>query len=132
MPFNTGFSAQFYDYEVLKYASAMGIDNLRHVVINANFVPQNTTANQRTVVRAGTIMALSATNAKTVVPFGTSNASTIVGVLARSIDILVSATAGNEPAAVFWHGCVFATSAIVGFTQYATQVIAALNTCKFE
>lgn len=132
MPYNYGFDAEFYDIEVLKYGSDHGIDLAKSVVINANFIPRNSDVNARTVVPAGTIMALSATNPKTVVPYGTSGASTIVGVLVRSIDIIAAATAGNEPAAVYWHSVVFATSAIVGFTQYQTQLRAALNTCKFE
>lgn len=121
-------NATFYDYEVLKYPQ-MHLNKLS-AVIDANFVTMNSDPSQRTVVPAGTILALNATRANTVVPY--SGSGTIFGILAHSTDIVASSTGGSEPVPVLWHEAIFATKAIVSFTLYATALQAALNTCKFH
>lgn len=128
MPFNVSRSSQFYDKEVLKYPQM----NLlaRSVVLDGNAFAHNTEEHQRTVVPAGTILKFSATIATRYAPYdGTGQ---IEGILSRSTDMLVQATAGSEPAAMFFHEAVFATMAIVGFTQYASALASSMPTCKFE
>lgn len=130
MPFNVSRSAQFYDIEVLKYPM-MGLV-IKSAVLDANFVTQNTAIDQRTVVPAGTILALNATRANTVVPY--TGTGTIFGILAHSTDIIntLSLTAASEAVPAYYHLAVFATSKIVGFSAYATLLTAAMPTCKFE
>lgn len=128
MAFNLSRSAQFYDKEVLKYAQ----DGLvvKSVVIDATNVAQSTSADTRTVMPAGTILKVSATNTTQYVEYNGSG--TIAGILAHPVDLLARATGADEPAPMMWHEAVFATSAIVGFTAYASACISTLNTCKFE
>lgn len=130
MPFNVSRSAQFYDIEVLKYPM-LGLV-IKSAVIDANFVTQNTALDQRTVVPAGTILALNATRANTVVPY--TGSGTIMGILAHSTDILntLSLTAASEAVPVYFHEAIFATAKIVAFTAYASALANALPTCKFE
>lgn len=132
MPFNIERSAQFYDKEVLKFPT--GLDAIKSVVIDATMFAQST-SEERTVVEAGTILMLSATNPKQYVKYdGTAGAGTIKGILAHSVDLLARATGADEPAPMFYHQCVFATEGIVGFTNYASALLSstALSTCKFE
>lgn len=128
MAWNFGVSSSFYDIEVLKYPQGNLIT--KSVVIDANTITLNADRNQRTVVPAGTIMKVSAGNAKQVAPYNGTGA--IVGVLSRSVDILVNATNGVEPGAVFFHEAIFASTAIVGYTAYSGALASALPTCKFE
>ena len=57
---------------------------------------------------------------------------TVAGILGRTIDMIAGVTENDEPVNMFFHECVFATEAIVGFTQYASALINDLKTCKFE
>lgn len=125
MPFNISRSAQFYDKEVLAYPQP----NLlaKSVVLDANAFAQSTTG--RTVVPAGTVLKLSTTLSTRYVEYNGSGR--VEGVLTRAVDLLAQATAGNEPAAMFFHEAVFATTAIVGFTTYASALVSTMNTCKF-
>lgn len=120
--------ATFYDFEVLKYPQ-MHLIRLS-AVIDANFITMNTDPSQRTVVPAGTILALNATRANTVVPY--NGTGTIFGVLSHSTDIIANVTNGSEAVSAYWHEAIFATQAIVSFTLYASALINALTTCKFQ
>lgn len=128
MPFNISRSSQFFDKEILKYPMAGLLS--KSVVLDATNVPQNSNPNLRTVLPAGTILTLSVTNPTQYVQY--TGTGTVAGILARPIDLLAQATGGDEPANMFWHEAVFATSQIVGFTQFASGCIAGLPTCKFE
>jgi len=128
MPFYISRSAQFYDKEVLKYPQ-LGLIK-KSVVLDATMIALSTSPDTRTVVPAGTILKLSATNSSRYVAYDGVGAPK--GVLTRQVDILASSTAGNEPAAMFFHEAVFATTQIVGFTQYASALISSLPTCRFE
>jgi hypothetical protein len=127
MPWNVSRSAQFYDKEILAYPQWGLI--ARSVVIDATMFAQNTDVNGRTVVPAGTILKLSVTNAKRYVEYdGTGK---IQGILTRQVELLARASAANEPAAMYFHEAVFATTQIVGFTTYASALVADLDTCKW-
>lgn len=130
MPFNVTRSAAFYDIEVLKYPQLNLL--VKSAVLDANFVTLNTAIDQRTVVPAGTILSVSATNAKTVVPY--SGSGTIFGILSHSTDIIntLNLTGAQEAVPVLWHEAVFATAKIVNFSAYASLLVSALTTCKFE
>lgn len=128
MPFNISRSSQFFDKEVLKYPSVGLIT--KSVVLDATNVPQNANPDIRTVVPAGTILKLSATNTTQYVSY--NGTGTIAGILSRPVDLLAQATGADEPAPMFFHEAVFATVQIVGFTQYASALVSTLTTCKFE
>lgn len=133
MPWNKTISSTWQDKEVLKYAT--GLHAVKSVVLDATDAASwtvNTVDGARFVVPAGTILKLSSTNTTQYVKYAGGGAGTIKGILARPVDMLANATNSSEPAPMFFHGCVFATSALVGFTQYASALIADLNTCKFE
>ena len=129
MPFNISKSVGLTDKEVLKFPT--GLRAIKSVVLDGmNFVTTATVDNSRYFVPAGTILKLSVTNTDKRVAY--TGTGTIAGILARPVDMLAGVTAGSEPAPMFFHECVFATSAIVGFTNYASALVNDLKTCKFE
>ena len=127
MPLNYEQSGTWYDVEVLKFP--VGLDAIKSVVIDATNVA--VTAGQRNVLPAGTILKFSTTNPDKYVAYNGSG--TIKGILRRPVDIVARVTEGDAPAAMYFFGCVFATSTIVGFTLYASALVADLgNYNKFE
>jgi len=113
--------------EILKYP--VGLNATKSVVLDGNKFAVNSDGT-RTVVPAGTILKLSVTNPN--MYEASDGSGTIKGILAHDVDLTVQATEGSEPSPMYWFGCVFATTAIVGFTNYASNLVSALNTCKFE
>jgi len=129
VPFGTTKTASYADKEILKYAAQLG--PRKSVVLDAKNWPTDPEASSdRFVVPAGTILKSSVTNAKAMVPFDGSG--TIAGILAAPVDLLAKATSAMEPAAMYFHAVVFATSALVGFTNYASALVSTLDTCKFQ
>ena len=129
MPFNIQKSAFYADKEILKFPT--GLRAVKSVVLDGtDWVNTATVDNSRFVIPVGTILTLSVTNTDKHVQY--KGSGTVSGILAHPVDMLAGVTAGSEPAPMFFHECVFATSAIVGFTQYASALVADLNTCKFE
>lgn len=129
MPFGTTKTASYADKEILKYAAQLG--PRASVVLDAKNWPTDPEATtDRYVVPAGTILKHSVTNATAMVPYDGSG--TIRGILAAPIDLVARATSAMEPAAMYFHAVVFATSALVGFTNYASAVVSTLDTCKFR
>lgn len=128
MPFNVKVTASWADKEILKFP--VGTHAIKSVVLDATDFAV-TTDGTRYVVPAGTILKLSATNTDKYVEY--KGSGTIQGILGRPIDMLARATSSSEPAPMFFHGCVFATTAIVGFTLYASALVADLgNHNRFE
>ena len=129
MPFNIKKTASWSDKEVLKFP--VGLNSVKSVVLDGmGFVSTATVDNSRYFVPAGTILTISVTNPdKHVAYTGTGR---IDGILSRPVDMLAGSTAGSEPAPMFFHECVFATSAIIGFTNYVSGLVSALYTCRFE
>src|ERR1044072_5559658 len=122
MPFNVGRSAQFFDKEVLKYGVGLDGVPVKSVVLDATDIASwPYVADTRNVAPAGTILKLSSTNTSQYVKYNGSG--TIAGVLARPVDLIAQATAADEPAPMFFHNVVFATRAIVGFTQFASALV---------
>lgn len=127
MPFNETQSAQFVEKELLKFP--VGLGAIKSVVLDAtDFAVPDTAV--RYQVPKGTILMKSATNTDKHIEY--KGTGTIDGILRSAVDLLSRATSSCEPAAMLFHGCVFATQSIVGFTNYATNLVAALPTCKFE
>ncbi len=127
MPWNITRSGQFIDKEVLKYAT--GRELVDSVVLDANAFPMPASRDARNIVPAGTILKLSATDASKVVEYNGSG--TVKGILAHSVEIMASSSAGVEPAPMYFFSAVFATSSIVGFTAYASAVQSSLPTCMW-
>jgi hypothetical protein len=128
MPFNYTRSASWVDKEVLKFPT--GLEAIKSVVVDATNVVVTDTG-VRTVMPAGTILKFSSTNTKQYVEYNGSG--TIRGILRRPVDIVARVTEGDTPAAMYFFGCVFATSSIGGFTLYASALVADLgNYNKFE
>lgn len=128
MPFNYTRSASWVDKEVLKFPT--GLEAIKSVVVDATNVVVTDTG-VRNFMPAGTILKFSSTNLKQYVEYNGSG--TIRGILRRPVDIVARVTEGDTPAAMYFFGCVFATSAIVGFTLYASALVADLgNYNKFE
>src|SRR5574342_134034 len=129
MPFGTSKSASYSDKEILKYAAQLG--PRASIVLDAKNWPSDPEASSdRFVVPAGTILKHSVTNAKAMVPYDGSGV--VSGILAAPIDLVARATSAEEPASMYFHAVVFATSALVGFTNYASAVVSTLDTCKFR
>lgn len=127
MPFNVTKSAAWTDKEILKFPT--GLHQIKSVVLDGTDFAVSTDGS-RYVVPAGTILKVSATNTDKYVEYkGTGK---IKGILGRPVDMLAQSTANSEPAPMFFHGAVFATTAIVGFTQYASALVADLPHCAFE
>lgn len=128
MPFRVTRSVTFADEkEILKFP--VGLHAVKSVVLDGNTFTVNADGS-RTIIPVGTILKLSASNPNMYQAYNGSG--TIQGILAHNVDIAAQATTGSEPAPMFFHGCVFATTAIVGFTQYAAALVTAMPTCKFE
>lgn len=130
MPFNYSRSTGWTEVEVLKYPS--GLEVIKSVVIDAtNFGTSISATGLRSYIPAGTILKLSSTNTGQYVAYNGSG--TIKGILRRPVDLIAAVTEGDTPAAMMYHNCVFATSAIQSFTQYASALVADLgNFNRFE
>ena len=132
MPFNVSQSAEWTDKEILKFP--VGINAIKSVVLDATdsgFGLSSSPGATRVVVPAGTILALSATNAGDKLYVKYNGTGTIAGILGRPIDMLTNATASREPAPMYFKDCVFSTAAIVGFTQFASALVADLGKAPF-
>lgn len=134
MPFNVTQSAEWTDKEILKFP--VGIHAIKSIVLDATdsgFGLSASPGATRVVVPAGTILALSATNAaaKLYVKYSGGPLGTIQGILGRPIDMLTNATASREPAPMYFKDCVFATLSIVGFTQFASALVADLGRAPY-
>lgn len=130
MPFLVSRSVSFPDQkEILKYP--VGLNATKSVVLDGTTFAVNADGS-RTVVPVGTVLKLSTSAGNPNMYTAYDGTGTIKGILAHDVDIAAQATEGSEPAPMYWFGCVFATTAIVGFTQYASALVTALNTCKFE
>lgn len=128
MPFNVSRTVTFAgEKEILKFP--VGLDAVKSVVLDGNTFAVNSDGS-RTIVPVGTVLKISPSNTNMYTAYNGSG--TIQGILAHNVDLTTQATAGSEPAPMFFFGCVFATTAIVGFTTYAAALVSAMPTCKFE
>jgi hypothetical protein len=114
--------------EILKFP--VGLHAVKSVVLDANAFAVPNPAWERYIVPVGTILKVSATNPNMYMAF--DGTGTVAGILAHDVDLAAQATAASEPVPMFFNGCIFATTAIVGFTQYAADLVADLPKCSFE
>jgi hypothetical protein len=130
MPWNLTRSGQFVEREILKYVS--GLEVIKSVVLDANDAgfAMPVSRDQRNVIPAGTILTKGTVDTTKYIKFAGSG--TVAGILLHSVEIMANVTAGNEPVPMIYFNAVFATPAIVGFTNYATNLVTDLNSCKFE
>src|SRR3990172_12544289 len=131
MPFNVQQSAEWTDKEILKFP--VGINAIKSVVldaVDAGFGLSSSPSATRVVVPAGTILALSSTNPDAKLYVKYNGTGTIAGILGRPVDMLTNATASREPAPMYFKDCVFATLSIVGFTQFASALVADLSKAR--
>lgn len=128
MGYNVKKSANYADKEVLKFPT--GLWAIKSVVLDAMDFAVTTTDGARYFVPAGTILKKSATNTDKYVEY--KGTGTIAGILRRPVDLAARASNCSDSVAMLFHECVFATTAIVGFTNYASALVNDLKTCKFE
>lgn len=132
MPANVTRSVTFPDKEVLKYGVSLDGVPVKSIVLDATVISMSADPNQATFVPAGTILVKSIDGRK-MVPY--TGSGLIQGILARPVNILVNATAGNESGAMFYRDVVFATASIVNFTNYVaalTSATSGLQNCGWE
>jgi len=123
-PSNVVQQAQYTEKEILKFP--VGLHAKKSVVLDGNAFAVPATGD-RYFVPVGTI--LKRVGDKHIAYDGTGVPA---GILARNVDLLVQATAGSEPAPMFFFGCIFATQAIVSFTQYQSALAVGLPSCRWE
>lgn len=128
MPFNVSRSAAWTDKEILKFPT--GLHQIKSIVLDGSDFAVSTPNGDRYVVPAGTILKVSATNTDKYVEY--KGTGTIAGILGRPVDMLAQTTANSEPAPMFFSGAIFATTAIVGFTTYASALVHDLSHCDFQ
>jgi len=130
MPYNYSRSTGWTEVEVLKYPS--GLEVIKSVVLDATDMASHiSTTGLRSYLPAGTILKLSSTNTDQYVEYNGSG--TIKGILRRPFDLIAAVTEGDGAAAMLYHNCVFSTTAIQSFTQYASALVADLgNFNRFE
>jgi hypothetical protein len=114
--------------EILKFP--VGLHAVKAVVLDANTFAVPNPLTSRYVVPAGTILKISPSNPNQYTAYDGSG--TIQGILAHDVDLAAQASNSVEPVPMFFNGCIFATTAIVGFTQYAAALVSALPKCSFE
>lgn len=115
--------------EILKFPT--GLHAVKSVVLDAtDFGAAIETDGDRSIVPVGTILKLSATNTTQYVEY--QGTGTIAGILGHPVDLVAASTGANTAVPLYFHECVFATSALVGFTLYASALVNDLRSCKFE
>lgn len=134
MPANYKRTSSRDQVEILRFPA--GLDAIKSVVLDSNDTGliSVTDTGVRNLVPAGTILRLSTSPAPAGRKLYTKYAGSgkIEGILGRDVDIIANVSEGFEAANMFFHGCVFATEAIVGFTQYASALVNDLKTCQFQ
>lgn len=112
--------------EILKYPA--GLDAIASVVIDASTVTPDSDGNRKLV--AGTLLAKSGTKYHRYT--SAASGEGVGGVLATDQMFASGNSQGDQPAPMFFHGCVFRSDRIVEYNNYGTAAKAALPTCRFE
>lgn len=132
MAFNKSRVGTFYDKEILKYVT--GLEATQNIVIDGTTVPVDSTSG-RYVMQAGTVVAKISASTK-VQPAAASgvSASDIVGILTHTVEFFypVETNVTDEPAAVYFHECIFDITKLVNYSGNASAVQTALKTCLFQ
>ncbi len=115
--------------EVLLFPA--GLDAIKNVVVNAS-VPLD--ADNRRRLIEGTLLK----KAPGVGPGGVqqyvryNGTGTVEGILALDVEFIDGSSNNDTPRGMFYHGCVFRTSAIVDWSLYGTAAKNGMFTCRFE
>jgi hypothetical protein len=111
--------------EILKFPA--GLDAIMSVVVDASTVTPDVDGNRK--LSAGTLLTGPNVDDKYEQFAGTGD---VAGVLADDTMFASGNAQGDQPAAMFFHGCVFRSDRIVDFTTYETQARTDLPTCRFD
>ena len=124
-------TAAFYEREILKYG-VVGTEAVANIVVDATTVSVN--SDGRYVLEVGTVISkIGASSKVKPAPASALAQADVVGILAHTIEFFGNADAKyDEPGAVFFWGAIFDASELTNYSGNATNVKAALNTCKFE
>jgi len=129
MPFNYSRSGNFYEKEVLKYS--LGAEVLTSYVLDAVNASIAADTSGRFVWPAGTALKLGSTSARKLIPY--DGVGQIEGILSDMAELVATGVSSADTAvAIYRHNAVFATSKVVGFTQYASAFMSSLPTCRWE
>jgi len=146
MPWNVQRDAVFYEKEILVYPT--GMEAARNIVIDATKVPLvlDSDGNPRYVVEAGTLM-VKIEGSQKVAPALVTNesgkkaakesegivAADVIGLCHHTIEFFGNANAKfDEAGAVFFFGCIFDSTKLLGYTKNAAEVKKALPSCQFQ
>jgi hypothetical protein len=123
-------TAAFYDKEILKYF--VGTEAVKNLVVDATTVRAN--RDGRYILESGQVMSAIARSTK-VAPAAERDLleADVVGILAHTIEFFgVDDADYDEPAAAFFWNAIFDTTKLISYTDNATNVKAALSSCRFE
>jgi hypothetical protein len=131
MPWNAKSTASINEVELLRFPT--GLHAVKSVVLDAvNLGVTAPTDGSRFQIPVGTILTESTLRPKMYIKYTGGAVGAIKGVLGHPVDMLANATSSDEPVPMFFHDCVFATEAIVGFTAFTSALINDLKTCLFQ
>ena len=111
--------------EILKFPA--GLDAIMSVVVDASTVDADTNGDRKLV--AGTLLTGPNGDSKYEQYLGTGD---VMGVLADDTKFASGDSSGDQPVAMFFHGCVFRSDRIVDFSTYETAARTDLSTCRFD
>lgn len=111
--------------EILKFPA--GLDAIMSVVVDASEVSEDVDGNRK--LAAGTLLTGPNGSDKYEPYAGTGD---VMGVLADDTMFATGNEQGDQPVAMFFHGCVFRSDRIVNFNAYETAARADLSTCRFD
>jgi hypothetical protein len=123
-------TATFHDKEILKYLT--GLEAIKNVVLDSTQVTVG--ADARYVLEAGTVLVTGAGGLVKPAPASGVLAADVIGILTHTIEFFYPVEAGvtDEPAAAYFHECVFDSSKLIGYSGNAAAIKAALPTCLFQ
>jgi hypothetical protein len=89
--------------------------------------------NGRFTFKAGTILTVDPDNTETVKPYEAAEDEVVVGILGTDVELYGTTSPRDDRGApCLYHNCVFDSSKIIGFVTHEDDLVAALNTCRFE
>jgi hypothetical protein len=119
--------------EFLKFPA--GLDAIRSVVVNAASVPSAASGDYvgRRILKAGTILTkIPGASTNQYRRYTSATSEVPEGILGLDLEFADATQNSDQPAPLYYHGCVFDIDAILDFGTYATVVRASLPTSKFE
>lgn len=119
--------------EFLKFPA--GLDAIKSVVIQASSVASTSASSSpyygRRLLAAGTILT-KVPGASSYRRYTSAASETPAGILGLDLEFVDATANSDQPAPMYYHGCVFNQNNIVDFSTYSAVLKTSLNTCKFE